>query len=39
MKDVQIRQKNISDLLRKEMCVRFNSRELTEKQKNEIYKV
>ena len=35
MKDVQDRLgiKNISDLLRKEMWDRFNSRELTEKQK------
>ena len=35
MKDVQDRLgiKNISDLLRKEMWGRFNSRELTEKQK------
>ena len=35
MKDVQDRlgTKNISDLLRKEMCGRFNSRERAEKQK------
>ena len=41
MKDLQDRLdiKNINDLLRKEICGIFGAKDLTKKQKSEIYKV